>query len=249
MTVFYIIYFFIVGLILGSFFNVVGLRVPNRESIIFPRSHCTTCKRNLTATELIPFFSYVFQGGKCKGCQTKISSIYPLMELVTGFLFSYSFYIYSWSPELLVSISLCSLLIIITVSDIKYMIIPDKVLLVFAGLFLILRIVFPLDPWWNPIIGGAVGFLLLLLIAIASKGQMGGGDIKLFAVLGILLGWKYVLLALFFATFLGGTIGIVLLATGKVTRKQTIPFGPFIACGTILALFYGQSFLTWYFNF
>jgi leader peptidase (prepilin peptidase) / N-methyltransferase len=248
-TVFFVVYFFIVGLVLGSFFNVVGLRVPKQESIIHPRSHCTICNRNLSPVELVPFFSYIFQAGKCKGCHTKISLIYPIMELVTAFLFAISFYKFGWSPELVISISLSSLLVIITISDMKYMIIPNKILIFFTGVFVVLRIFFPLEPWWDTLLGGIIGFLLLFLIAVVSKGGMGGGDIKLFAVLGILLGWKEVLLAFFFATFLGATIGIILLITGKVARKQKIPFAPFIAGGALLVYFFGQSFIKWYFQF
>ena len=124
--------FFIYGIVFGSFFNVVGLRVPKKESIVSPPSHCTTCDRKLGFLDLVPVFSYVFLKGKCRKCGSKISPIYPFMEFVTGVLFALSFYMLGFSAELVVAILFMSLLVIITVSDIAYMLIPNKVLLPFA---------------------------------------------------------------------------------------------------------------------
>lgn len=240
------IYFFIVGLVLGSFFNVVGLRVPESISIVKPRSACPNCNHTLSASELIPVVSFLFQKGRCRNCHTKISPIYPFFELLTGTLFAFSFYHFGFTKELIVSLTLVSLFIIITVSDIKYMMIPDKVLLFFAPLFLIERIFIPLDPWWNSITGAAVGFFLLLLIAIVSKGGMGGGDIKLFAVLGLVLGWKLVLLAFFMSTLFGAVFGLIGMLMKKVSRGKPMPFGPYIAIGTLVTYFYGEEIINWY---
>lgn len=136
---------------------------------------------------------------------------------------------------------------IIFVSDVTYMVIPDKVLLFFTGLFLLERIFIPLEPWWDSIAGAAVGFFILLLIAVVSKGGMGGGDIKLFALLGIVVGIKIVLLSFFIATLYGALFGVIGLITGKLKRKNPIPFGPFIAAGTLTAYFYGDLILRNYF--
>lgn len=242
-------YILILGLVLGSFFNVVGLRVPNGQSIIRPRSHCPNCNRTLTIWELIPVFSYLFLNGKCKGCRTKISPLYALIEAATGGLFVYAFYHFNFQWETLVAYILISLLVIIFVSDIHYMIIPDKVLVFFAPILLICRFtIAPLDPWWDPLLGSLIGFSLLLLIAVLSKGGMGGGDIKLFAVIGIVLGWKGVLLAFFLATFIGAVIGIIGLATRKVKRREPIPFGPYIVVGTLLAYFFETEIYQTYWN-
>jgi leader peptidase (prepilin peptidase) / N-methyltransferase len=237
---------FLYSLLLGSFFNVVGLRVPVGESIVFPRSHCPRCKRQLTARELIPVVSYVWQGGKCRGCGKRISLLYPFVELSTAILFTISPLLVGWSKELIVCWTLISLLMIILVSDIRYMIIPDKVLLVFAAIFLLERLFIPFIPWRDALVGAAAGFLLLFLIAVISKGGIGGGDIKLFALLGFVLGWKTVLLAFFFSTFYGTVIGLIGMALGKVRRREPMPFGPAIVLGSLTAYFFGQDIFEWY---
>jgi len=240
---------FILGLILGSFYNVVGLRVPEKQSIVAPRSACPHCHHQLTSFELIPVFSYMFLGGKCRQCKARISPIYPLMELATGLLFVLAPLILGWTNELFVAWTLISLFIIIFVSDITYMIIPDKVLLFFTGIFLLERIVIPLQPWWDSLAGAAAGFLLLLFIAVISKGGMGGGDIKLFALIGFVMGIKLVFISFFISALYGAIFGIIGLMTGKVKRKNPIPFGPFIAAGTLTAYFYGDMILLKYLQF
>ena len=195
-------YLFLVGLALGSFYNVVGLRVPVKRSIVAPRSSCPTCERELSPLELIPVFSYLFQQGKCKGCSSRISPIYASVELVTALLFTIAPFWVGWSKELILAYGLISLLVIIFVSDFTYMLIPDRVLLFFAGYFIIARIIVQMDPWYSPLIGAVGGFLLLLLIAMVSKGGMGGGDIKLFAVLGLVFGYQELLLVFFLLHFI-----------------------------------------------
>ena len=187
-TLYTVIMFFIYGLVFGSFFNVVGLRVPKGESIVKPPSHCTVCDRNLTVKDLVPVFSYVFLKGKCRGCGTKIHWMYPVMELATGLLFAFAYSQLGFSIELVVALLFISMLVIITVSDIAYMLIPDKILLFFLVPLVVVRIFSPLNPWWDSIVGAVIGFGILFLIAVLSKGGMGGGDIKLFFVIGIVLG-------------------------------------------------------------
>lgn len=240
--------FFIYGLVFGSFFNVVGLRVPKRESIVRPPSHCTVCNRNLTIKDLVPVFSYVFLKGKCRGCGTKIHWVYPVMELATGLLFAFAYYQLGFTLELVVALLFISLLVIITVSDIAYMLIPDKILLFFLIPLIVLRVFEPLSPWWDSIVGAVVGFGVLFLIAIASKGGMGGGDIKLFFVIGLVLGWVPTLLTLFLASIIGTVIGVISLRRTKQGRKTPIPFGPSIAIAAIIAYFYGESLVDWYVN-
>ncbi|WP_110111497.1 A24 family peptidase [Bacillus sp. CGMCC 1.16541] len=242
-------YLFILGLTLGSFYNVVGLRVAAGESIVRPRSSCPGCGHVLGARELIPVLSYMIQKGKCRSCQARISPLYPMMELLTGLLFVLSFHLIGFQLELFVALTLVSLLIIITVSDLRYMIISDKVLLFFLPLFIVERVFIPLTPWWDMLIGAVVGFGLLLLIAIVSKGGMGGGDIKLYGVIGLVLGWKLVLVSFFLATLLGAIFGLFGMMIGKVQRGKPMPFGPFIALGVLIAYFYGTALLNWYFTF
>lgn len=238
----------ICGLTLGSFFNVVALRIPAGESIVKPRSHCPTCGHTLGALELIPVLSYVFQGGKCRQCRAGISPLYPIIELATGLLFLFAAWKIGWSPELIVALTLISLCAIVFVSDIVYMIIPDKVLLFFLPLFILERIFIPPQPWWDPLAGGVAGFALLLLIAVVSKGGMGGGDVKLYGVLGIALGLKLVLLSFFLAVFFGAVLGGIGLLMGKVKKGKAIPFGPYICVGVLISYFYGEKILSWYFQ-
>lgn len=243
-----IIVVFIYGLVFGSFFNVVGLRVPKGESIVRPPSHCTICDRNLTARDLIPVFSYVFLKGKCRGCGTKIHWMYPVMELVTGLLFAFAFAQLGFSKEFIVAILFISLLIIITVSDLAYMLIPDKILLFFLIPIICARILAPLTPWWDSILGAVIGFSVLFLIAVLSKGGMGGGDIKLFFVIGLVLGTVSTLLTLFLASIIGTVFGIISLRIAKKGRKTPIPFGPSIAIAAVISYFYGGALVDWYMN-
>ncbi|WP_462412383.1 prepilin peptidase [Neobacillus sp. Marseille-QA0830] len=239
---------FVYGLVFGSFFNVVGLRVPEKKSLLKPSSSCPTCGHQLKPYELIPVISYLIQKGKCRGCGSRISPIYPTFELLTGILFAAAPYFTGWSGELVVALTLISLFMIITVSDIHYMIIPDKILIWFAGFFLLERIIWPLDPWWNSLLGTVTGFLLLLIIAIVSKGGMGFGDVKLYALIGFVLGLKLVLLSFFLSTLFGAVIGGLAMVFKIVKRQQPIPFGPFIAAGTLTAYFYGNELINLYFQ-
>ncbi|PLR75523.1 prepilin peptidase [Bacillus sp. V3-13] len=240
------LYVFTLGILLGSFFNVVGLRVPLNKSIVKPRSHCPYCGHTLSWFELIPVISYLLQGGKCRSCRAPVSPLYPFVELVTGLLFVSAPLLTGWSAELFVAWSLISLVVIVFITDIKYMIIPDKVLLVFAVIFLLERVFLPLDPWWDSFLGAAAGFGLLLLITVVSKGGMGFGDVKLFAVLGFATGTKLVLLAFFLATLFGAVFGLIGMMAGKLEKKKPIPFGPFIGLGALTAYFFGEELLYWY---
>lgn len=246
--IYWIIIFFTFGITFGSFFNVVGLRLPKSIPFVHDHSHCPTCKERLHWFELIPVLSFLHQKGACKHCHTRISPIYPVIELLTGLLFSYSYFLFGFQLELITSLLFISLLIIITVSDLAYMLIPNKILLFFLPLLIISRILSPLTPWYDPIIGAAIGFGIIALIILLSKGGMGAGDMKLFFVLGIVLGWKAVLFTLFLASLLGAVIGLILRALQRVERRQAIPFGPYIAVAAILAYFHGEPLIAAYLN-
>lgn len=240
---------FILGLTLGSFFNVVGLRVPMKQSLLYPPSHCPSCQNKLAPIDLIPIVSYLFLKGKCRSCGVKIDPLYPLIELMTACVFTAAALVAGFSIELIVAWSLISLLIIIFVSDVRYMLIPDRVLIVFALIFVLQRLwIAPAIHWWQPLAGACVGFIVPFIVAVVSRGNMGGGDIKLFAVLGILLGWEGVLTAVIFSAFYGAVIGGTGLLSGKIHRGQPIPFGPFIAVGALTSYFFGDSLLNWYFH-
>ena len=169
--------------------------------------------------------------GKCRNCKKRISPLYPLVELSTALLFVFAYMQIGWSLELVVAWTLISLIMIIFVSDFTYMLIPDKILLVFMGIYFATRFIYPLNPWWDSLVGGAIGFSLLLLIAVVSKGGMGGGDIKLFGVLGFLLGTKLVLMSFFVCARIGAVAGIVGVATG-ILQKVQFRFRAFSATNT-----------------
>ena len=237
---------FIYGLILGSFFNVVGLRVPKKELFKEQRSYCPSCKESLQWYELIPVISFVIQSGRCRHCRGNISKLYPVMELFSGIMFSSCYLVFGWSFDLLLALLLMSLFHIIIVSDLSYMVIPDKVLLFFFILLLSYRVLFPLTPFWAPLIGGFAGIAGTALIILASRGGMGGGDMKLFGLIGFALGLKLLIVTFFLATLIGTLISGSLLWSGKMSRKQPIPFGPFIVLGAIIALFSGKLLIEWY---
>lgn len=244
----YTIFAGIFGLVFGSFYNVVGLRIPKKESIVTPPSHCVNCNRRLNALELIPVFSYLFLRGKCRTCGVKVSPIYAFTELVTGLLFAFAMWQLGLTWELAVALLFISLLVIINVSDIAYMLIPDKILLFFLPLLIVGRILSPLEPWWDSIVGAALGFSLLLLIAIISKGGMGGGDIKLFLLIGLVLGTFNTLLTLFLASVIGMFVGGIVLWVRRQGRKTPVPFGPSIAIAAIIVYFYGERMIDLYIN-
>ncbi|HSH25555.1 MAG TPA: prepilin peptidase, partial [Massilibacterium sp.] len=199
--------------------------------------------------ELIPVFSYFFVKGRCHSCHVKISPIYPIFELATGILFLFATYKVGFTPELIVSVTLISLLVIVFVADYHYMLIPNKILLFFMPILFIERLFISEESYVSMFLGLTIGFLIPYFIAVISKGGMGGGDIKLFAVLDFVLGWKQLLLAFFLSTLYGAIIGGFLLATKKKSRKEPIPFGPFIVLGTLTVYFYGTQILDWYIGF
>jgi len=246
MDYFYIIIFFVFGTVFGSFFNVVGIRVPEKIPFHNDRSYCPNCDNQLRFYELIPVLSYMFQRGKCRSCKVNISFIYPFVELSTGVLFAYAYIHVGLQLELIVAILLISLFMIVFVSDMFYMLIPNKVLLFFLPLFIVLRIFIPLDPWYDMIIGAGVGYVLLAIIIIISKGGMGAGDMKLFGVIGIVLGWKNILLTFFLAALFGAIVGGSLMILKRVKKGEPIPFGPFIVLGAIISYFYGENIIKMY---
>jgi len=246
MTITIAFFFFLYGVTFGSFFNVVGIRIPNKQSLIRPPSQCSTCDRRLTILDLVPVVSYVMLKGKCRSCGTTIHWLYPVMELLTGIFFVIAFLQVGLTIELIVALLFISMLIILTVSDLVYMLIPDKLLIVFGGLLIIARIFSPLNPWWESIVGALVGFGILYLIAILSKGGMGGGDIKLFFVIGWVLGVIPTLLTLFIAAFIGMIVGFIHLKVKNAGKRTPIPFGPSIAVSAIIVYFWGSDILEWY---
>lgn len=241
--------FFIFGTVFGSFLTVIGIRLPVNESFICGRSSCPTCKQTLSPVDLVPIISYIQCKGVCKYCHEPISNMYIRMELVAGITWVWAYVHIGIQFELLIALMFISMLHMIVVSDLLYMIIPNIILLSFFPLFLILRGIFPLHSIYEPLLGAIVGFAIVFLIYYFSRGGMGAGDVKLFAVIGTVLGVKNVLLTLLLACILGTIIGGALLYLQVIGRKQPIPFGPFIAVAAFVSYLYGDALLVMYLQF
>ena len=231
--------FFIVGTIFGSFYNVVGYRIPKGESLLYPSSHCPKCNHKLTPVELIPILSFLFLSGKCKSCKCKISWFYPIFEFFSGLLFMLSFVVYGFSIDCLLSIVFISMLLIIIISDYQTMTIPDGVLLVFAILILIIQYFkVGIIGVGLSILNGVLAFAFMFLLKLFGdflfkRESMGGGDIKLMGVYGIMLGFPMSVLSIFIAAIVGLPISLLLV---KKNSSHEIPFGPFLAVAAILVV-------------
>lgn len=241
MTIIIASYITLIGLILGSFYNVVALRIPAGESLLRPPSHCPSCKSKLKSRDLVPVLSYVLNRGKCRYCGSRISPLYMLGEAATGLLFLWIYLQFGLTGKGIIGYILVSLAVIVTMTDLKFMLIPDKVLLVFLPLFFILVLIFPEGSLVSHLLGAISGGGILLLLALF--GGMGIGDVKLMAVLGLVLGFPNVILAFLIACLLGTIVGGALLFTGRIQRKQHIPFGPWLAIGALLAFAYGSDLI------
>ena len=237
---------FITGLMFGSFYNVVGLRLPNGESIAWPGSHCPKCNHKLSWYENIPLFSYLFLDGKCKSCHEPISIMYPLIELLTGTLFLICYLIFGLTENFIIGLILSSLVSIIFVSDSKYMLILDSPLIIGSILILLIRYInHGITPVWQSLLSGLLVFGLMLGLMlfgnfIFKKETMGGGDIKLSFVAGLALG---PILGTFYIV-LGAFLAFPYALYITITKKENmLPFGPFLALSMLLIYFNMDKFL------
>lgn len=237
---------FMYGAVFGSFFNVVGIRVPKQSLFEERRSHCNQCQRILGWSELVPIWSYVFQSGRCKECKSKISLLYPIVEILTGFLFAFSYYKFGWTLSFLLAILLISLIVPVTVSDLLYQKIPNHILLFFTPLFILYRIINPLIPVWNSLVGGLFAFLLSFLIILLSKGGMGVGDLKYYTLFGFVFGLSNFLLLFFLSTIYGVIAGISIMKVKKTGPKTKFAFGPYIGLAALTVLYFGDVIIHWY---
>jgi leader peptidase (prepilin peptidase) / N-methyltransferase len=235
---------FIYGAIFGSFFNVVIFRVPKKESIIHHSSHCPKCMETIKPYDLIPIVSYLILGGKCRNCKSPISKRYPIIESLTGISYVLVYLVFGLTYQTLIGIILASILIIITMIDIDTLEILDRFQIMLLVLALGNLFVTPL-PFIDHLIGFFSISILFYIIAYISGG-IGGGDIKLIAIAGLLLGYKATLVAFFIASILGGSVAIYLLATKQKERKSMIAFGPYLCIGIYFAYLYGNQIFSWY---
>lgn len=236
----------IFGFILGSFYNVVGIRVPKGESIVAPPSHCTNCGRRLVFWELIPVLSWLMLRGKCRSCGVSISWVYPLMEMATGIFFALFLWKDGMTWELLAGLIGVSVFVILSVSDIYYQRIPNVILFPSILIMLVVRVfIHPLGIA-TYVLGAVVGFGVMLAIALISKGGMGYGDVKLFLFVGLFTGLACTILTLFFASLIGMLIGIAMRGMGRLKARQPFPFGPSIGLACALVYLFGGHWLAMY---
>lgn len=217
------------------------MRVPSGEPFAWSRSVCPHCRTTLQARDLWPVLSYLFTMGKCRYCGTRISGQYVLVELSTAFLFVLAYFRYQFTLDTMLALLVLSLVMIVTITDLRYMRIPNAILLFFASCLLLIRIfVAPYDPWWDPFLAALLSFSVLYGVMIMSGGGLGGGDVKLFAVLGLAFGLWDLLLVFFLSTLFGTLSSLAAFASGHLKRGQAFPFAPSIALAGIVVLFIGD---------
>ena len=237
----------LLGLALGSFASVVAHRVPRGESIVSPRSRCTSCGAQIGARDNIPLLSWLLLRGRCRNCGAKISPLYPLLELGLAAGFVASLLVFEDEPvEIALACVFLFTLAVITVTDLELRLIPNKVLAPAFVVGVALIAAFATDSLAERAIAAAAAFGLLFLVALVYPQGMGMGDVKLAAVLGLYLG-RAVAPALLFGFALGALYGGLLIARyGSEARKRAVPFGPFLAAGSAIALFVGDDVVDWY---
>lgn len=257
---------FLFGLVIGSFLNVVIYRMLSGESPLRGRSKCPKCKKTIRALDNIPLLSYLILRGRCRYCGEKIAITYPVVEMITGILFVWwylggsLFFKLAQFPFVYIQpifwLIVGVLLIIIFFSDLLSGLIPDILVISLSGLALIYRIILTTNgimqttDFWRYILSGLGASLFFLALIIITRGKgMGMGDAKLSLALGLVLGWPRILVGLFLSFILGALFSLILLAAGKKTIKQTIPFGPFLVLGTITSLIWGEWFWNLYIGY
>jgi len=240
---------FILGTIIGSFLNVCIYRIPNEVSIAYPPSHCYSCEHKLGFLDLVPIMSFIFLKGKCRYCGAKFSVRYPMIEGLTGLLFLGVYINYGLSLLTIKYLIFTAYLIVITFIDLDYMIIPDQANIVALAMGIPFLVVGNLRAnFFSAIVGLVIGAGIIAFIRFISRGGMGDGDVYLMGVVGFYIGYEILgvqfLLALITASF----VSLFLIITKIKSKKDFIPFGPFIAIGAWVASIWGISILNWYKN-
>ena len=263
---------FLFGLIVGSFLNVCILRIPADKSIVSPASSCTKCGKSIAPYDNIPVLSWVFLGGKCRNCKTKISAMYPAVELLTGILFLGCYLAFGLTVDALKWAVFAALLVVLTITDLRERILPDEVNFFGLGAGLLFSLFtksldgtalwlasrwFEFPPpqmalsFFDAVLGALAGSGLLWIVAegyfrIRGREGMGLGDVKMMAAVGAFLGLKRTMMTVLAGSFLGSLIGIFLIAVSKKGRDYELPFGTFLGAGALLVVFFGTPALHWY---
>jgi len=252
---------FIVGLCFGSFLNVIIYRLPEQLSLVSPPSRCPACSKKLGFVELLPVIGYLLIRGRCRQCNIIISPRYPVIELVTGLLFLFTYFHFSFSLEFFIYLTLLFILFGIAMIDLAYRIVPNSLVatgLIAGFLFYLPGLVNylidlpawiiaqrePLDALYGMLLGGGI----LLIIFLVSRGGMGAGDLKLIILIGFYVGLRGTALVLLLGFMMGALIGVTFMILGKLTRKDALPFAPFLSLAALIEIFQGEQIWDWYIN-
>ena len=238
---------FLYGLLIGSFLNVVIYRVPEKQNIVTTRSHCMSCGYELKWYDLVPLFSYLALGGKCRKCKAKISVQYPLIEVLNGILYLVVFAKWGLSVDSLLYCLLFSALIALSVIDFRTYEIPLGIngCILLLG---VLQVVFHLSSWKDYLIGFLAVSLPLYLLFMITKGRgIGGGDVKLMAVCGLVIGWQNIILAFFLGCIIGSVIHVLRMRLSG--ESHVLAMGPYLSLGVMIAALYGQEMIAWYLGY
>lgn len=242
-----VLFIFLLGLVIGSFLNVCIYRLPNNLSVVYPASHCTACNHNLSFLDLIPLFSYIFLGGKCRYCKAKFSIRYPLLELFTGLAFAA---IYINTSDIYITLKFCILacyLIVVAMIDLDTMEIYDSVNI--TGVILAIPFLFRGDVIDNFVkygLGGLIGVGIIFAIIVFTKGAMGSGDMFFLGVIGLYLGYPTVIMVFILSTVLASAVAITLIILKIKNKKDYIPFGPFIGAAAFICSLWAEYFWALY---
>ena len=236
---------------IGSFLNVFICRLPKEESIITPGSHCPQCSKPIRWYDNIPLVSFLLLRGKCRNCHRSISVQYPLVEGITALLSLLLFIRFGPSLNYVIYFAFVAALVVITVIDLHHQIIPDMISLPGIGVGLLASWILPGTSVVNALLGLLLGGGSLFLVAtvyewLFKREGMGGGDVKLLAMIGAFLGWKAVILTILLSSLIGSIVGIAVILWKGRDFKYAIPFGPFLSLGAVIALFYGENLILWY---
>ena len=234
------------GLIVGSFLNVCIYRLPRRESIAFPASHCPTCGAHIRPWDNVPVLAWLWLRGRCRDCHAPISWRYPLVEAVNGAAYGAIAVRYGLSWEAVAVAAFVSALLVVTLIDLDYQIIPDRISLPGIPLAWLAAVGLGSLTWLDATLGALLPAGLFLAVFFLSRGGMGLGDVKLVAMIGAFLGWQLALLTILAAAISGSLVGVAMMLFQGKGRKTAVPFGPFLSLGAVVSLAWGAQILRWY---
>jgi leader peptidase (prepilin peptidase) / N-methyltransferase len=252
---------FLAGLSFGSFLNVIVYRLPAHKSVVKPPSSCPSCAKQLGPVDLIPLVGYILLRGRCRHCGVGISIRYPVVEFLTGLLFVFTFYHFGFNFNALFYLSLLYLLLAISLIDLEHRIVPNTLVLagfvaacliqipgLAATVLTVPEVLITERPISDALLGMLAGGGVLLLVFLISRGGMGAGDVKLIAMIGFYVGLSGTAIVLLLAFMLGALVGLTFMALGKLTRKDALPFAPYLALAAFIEVFWGEQIWHWYIN-